>query len=360
MKRVCFVFNPPKAYEVITGKTGGGGEKLQYNIAKGLKEEGYEIIFIIEKKGVKKITKDTINGFSTYLIPPMSEGMFLIKYVKYIINLIIAIEKTEARCIFQVTPTFSSGIMSIYAKIRNKRFVLYNSSDILSTYKYKMRYKWYFVPFVRLSYSLSSCVVSQHNTQKLNFKRYFGINTPIISNIADIDINKKFVKKRKHFLWVGSNVEVKRQDIMIEIARSLPDVKFVVVSNSICTDNYPSNVEFRQNVSDEELIELYNTSIGLINTSITEGIPNTFLEQWMMGGSVLSLNADAGGGLRKYDYLGKCFDGNIDIMKKEILNRWNSYFNSDYFCELCRRFVIDNYSPDVIIKKWDKLFSNCK
>ncbi len=356
MKRICFVFNPPKAYEVIMGKTGGGGEKLQYYIAKELKNRGYDIIFIIEKKGTAKITKTTINGFVTYLIPPMNEGIFLIKHIKFLFNFFIALKKSGAKYIFQVTPTFSSGLLSLYSRLFGKRYILYNSSDILSTYGYKTRYKWYFVPFVRLSYNLATCVVAQHNVQKNNFKQYFGVKTSVIGNLIYIKDYER--RKRTHFLWVGTNAVVKRQYLIIEIAKSLPEIKFVIVSNSICTNNYPNNIDFRKNVSDKELFDLYNSSLGIINTSITEGIPNTFLEQWMMGGIALSLSSDVGGVLRKYDYLGKCFYGDIDIMKKNIYHIWKQYSNKDYFCDRCREYVIRNHSPEVIISYWEKIFNS--
>ena len=85
----------------------------------------------------------------------------------------------------------------------------------------------------------------------------------------------------------------KRPDLLIEIAKRLPQIKYVVCGGTQPTDHHRdtvrqssndfvelSNIEFRGQVAPVEAERVIAEAAVLLCTSDQEGFPNTFLQAW--------------------------------------------------------------------------------
>ncbi len=101
-------------------------------------------------------------------------------------------------------------------------------------------------------------------------------------------------------LWVGRAERAnKRPELCVELARRCPHVPFVAVMNR--SDNAlfrelcaaaPANLRIIESVPFDQIDAYFARSLALVNTSIREGFPNTFLQAAAHGAPILSLLVD--------------------------------------------------------------------
>lgn len=113
---------------------------------------------------------------------------------------------------------------------------------------------------------------------------------------------KSHHERNKQVAWVGTLIQFKRPDVLIEIARRSPDVSFVVCGGTRpgCDENIVAglratpNIEYLGQVSPAKAQQIIADSSLLLSTSDVEGFPNTFAQAWLAGTPVVSLKVDPG------------------------------------------------------------------
>ena len=101
------------------------------------------------------------------------------------------------------------------------------------------------------------------------------------------------LEREEYVAWVATLRQVKRPDVLIEIAGRLPHVRFVVCGGPTTFLSPPGygermvsalraqpNVEYLGKVPPDKSIEIIANASLLLSTSDEEGFPSTFLEAW--------------------------------------------------------------------------------
>jgi len=127
-----------------------------------------------------------------------------------------------------------------------------------------------------------------------------------IRNGVDLSKFKREKKDPKLVVWIGRMLRVKGPTVIFDIAREMPDYKFVMVvgfewkypkgwseyqnwlDNAV--KNKPKNVEIKQCLSEDEVAELLGKASFYILSSISESSPITITEAMACGCVVLSTN----------------------------------------------------------------------
>lgn len=102
-------------------------------------------------------------------------------------------------------------------------------------------------------------------------------------------------------VWTGGLWRLKRPNVAIDIARQLPEARFVIMGGDVPSeagygDNIRrmaagvANVEMKGRLSHSEVQEELRRASVMINTSDMEGFPNAYLEAWSHGVPVVTLN----------------------------------------------------------------------
>jgi glycosyltransferase involved in cell wall biosynthesis len=113
--------------------------------------------------------------------------------------------------------------------------------------------------------------------------------------------------------WVAMLRQPKRPDLLVEIARGAPDVRFVVVGGSTLhrtPEGYGDsmiealkatpNIEFLGRAPFAEVSRLVSNAGLFLSTADEEGFPSTFLEAWAAGTPVVSLTVDPNRVMERY------------------------------------------------------------
>ncbi|MBI9035990.1 MAG: glycosyltransferase [Bacteroidales bacterium] len=220
-----------------------------------------------------------------------------------------------------------SAEIAAYCKARNKNFLLIIASDNDCSSQWKEKPEDV-GPYGDLGYLNAYCIenasailVQSNQQATLLSHNYDRKVLGVLKNPYwdELEYDESPISKRIKALWVGKADNVKQPLLYIELAKRFPDTEFTLVMNSSIQDvsntvknTMPSNVNLIEFVSFTEIEKYFSESFVLVNTSVFEGFPNTFLQAGKYGVPILSLSVDPekmlseGGG-------GVCAANNFDL-----------------------------------------------
>lgn len=205
-------------------------------------------------------------------------------------------------------------------------------------------------------------IVVQTETQLADLQRRFSrqgtlIKNPIDTHIADDDL----LHFRTHVLWIGrADRDSKRADVCFDLARRCPEIPFHVVMNGgdekllqqLLTD-IPYNMDVETHVPLDKIESLYKTASVLINTSVSEGFPNAFLQAMKFRTPILSLDVNPDDVLTTYNC--GTVAGSMDRMAELLPKYWPRSPLSVEQGRNARDYVEDHHSLDARVSQLEDL-----
>ena len=200
-------------------------------------------------------------------------------------------------------------------------FLVGSDNDINGKYHEDINYIFFYAYLYGLK--RADAIISQVPDQLELLKKKYGLQSELILS-PYFDICPKEQKETKDLiLWVGRSAYYKNPDEFVDLAEKFPEQKFVMICNNSKYDHgfvksiekrleNISNLRFIDYVPYPEMTEYYEKTKLLVNTSIFEGFPNTFIESAMHSTPILSLNVDPNGILSEYKG-GICCKGNKEF-----------------------------------------------
>lgn len=231
-KKICIVSE--YAYNCIKGNCkGAGGAELQMSLlARCLQKEKFEVNFITFSEAPKKDKINNVAIFNPYNSKVKGISHF---FPQNICKLIILLYKMDPDIIIQSPGSVFSWLLSIFSKLKNKKFILVAASDLNVSNHLKLQN---IKDILRLPYifamKTADYVICQTETQKELLKDYSGINGIVIKNLF-IETTARNCNEvhEKTVLWVGRIIKSKRPEIYLELAKKLPEFKFIMIGGSV-------------------------------------------------------------------------------------------------------------------------------
>lgn len=171
----------------------------------------------------------------------------------------------------------------------------------------------------------------------------------------------------RSFLWAGRLVDYKRPLDFLELARALPEARFVMVgvwSIGETVDGYVEdlqrraaalgNVEVLSAVPHAQLMAMVEHAVAIVNTSQTEGMPNVWLEGWARGVPALSLEFDPDGRVAR-NRLGIAAGGDWEAFVAGARELWARRADRGGYGEGVRRYVTDVHGSVAVGQAWARL-----
>ncbi len=279
----------------------------------------------------------------------------------------------DVYCGFGVSPL--TGEIAAFCTRSHKKFVLFAGSDIDFSPEHSPQ-----------SLEVNPCgsqgdicnyalmhadlIVTQTDTQRRLLRERFGkegvmLRSPIdLSDIPSDD--KQGTDVRNIALWIGKSNQIKRPDILLQLAAAFPGIEFVMVLNLSDPDIFqavlrdrPPNVQVLEWIPFEEVERLFAQALVLINTSLFEGFPNTFLQAGKYAVPLLSLQVDPDGFIEGYE-CGIVARGRFDMLVEGLDVIRSDQARHSLFARNIRGYVQKHHSLAQKVRQLDQILAALK
>lgn len=302
LPRICFVSMEvyPNLRPGVADEAGGAGFQI-VQLARGLRDRGYPVSFVVGDYGQAAV--EEIDGFTVLRSNRVAYDRSKTRALANLWRLFTAMRRAHARHYILRSTRFLSFFVMVYARLLGGRYTF-----MVANLPHCLREELEDLPplFRRLyetSLNLAHRVTVQSDEQQALMKSNFGITAPVVPNgIVAPPWTEARLQAASDICWVASFKVQKRADKLVEIARLLPNRRFLVVGGPGPDKAYSQdlvdqlralpNVEFRGFVNPDRVGEVYEGSRLFLNTSDWEGFPNGFLYAWTRGIPAVSLCID--------------------------------------------------------------------
>ena len=302
----------------------GGGAEVQANyLAQELAKRGFQISYVCQTLQVNRInTIETIESIKVYWLKPSSRFQWLDqnKYLK-------PLHSIRPNVIVQRLSSNVTSVIGEYAYKNNCKFV-WICTDNTNPYKdfhqkrFKNKYQLKNTGFIKYNVFLLNARVmdyyrnkgmkrvnvafSQNKEQKQALFTQFKLpSKKMISGHPlpqmALTVQQRF--KKQTILWCANFGQNKRPELFIELAKQIQkqdfNLKLVMVGghsdtsyvNNILREQ-PHNLTITGQLSFKDALRYFDESTIFVNTSLSEGFSNTYIQAWLRGVPTVVFGSD--------------------------------------------------------------------
>jgi glycosyltransferase involved in cell wall biosynthesis len=366
--KICFVslyayhyFNPAVHSQF------GGAELQLYNLATELvKDPQFEIYFVVGDFGQSDF--EIRDGIKLYKFFNSQKGLKYFRAIFGFHRLWKLLRKINADIYIQRTTGLETGEVALFCKTYDKKFIymVANNEEVIDT-KPSFFQKG-IIGFVRwklfrFGLKIADLIIVQHEEQNKNLKKFYskkGIVRKSAHKISE-QINASW---REYVLWVARCDNYKQPELFLDLARKFPEKKFVMIMPLSNDKNYfkkikneaskVQNLQFIDYVFFNEIDNYFLRAKVFINTSRTEGFPNTFVQAAKNKTPILSLNINPDGILEKYK-IGINASGSFEALKKGLSKLFENQDLWNKMSENAYKYAKENHDIKKIIEEDKKI-----
>ena len=355
MKILFFNFtNGVHAYASGDPRAVGGAERQQWYVAQSLASAGWEVI--VGLLGPAKADGEMIDNVR-FVRLPVYRG--LLAPVKRFVALYRLLRAEAPDWFYWRCAGYLFGPAVAIARLASVKVVFAAAFDTDVQPRRALTERRALWPFYAWGLSRCERIFVQHSGQLHELPEKLRTKAAIVRNIIDLPHGvKRHVDREPYVAWVGMLRQPKRPDLLLEIAKRAQHLRFKVcggITDHRTPEGYGTsvaeglaqlpNVEYLGQVAPSAASEVIANAAVLLCTSDSEGFPNTFLEAWAHGTSVVSLRVDPDQILTRFrlgclslniekavDDLRRLVDSNQQ--REEISDRARAYVNKHHRIEL--------------------------
>ena len=354
--KICFI--APKAYPLFNPRANdvvGGAEVDLYFLATELaKDDNFNISFITADYGQAKI--ETVENVKIIKSLDLKKNP-----LNGALRVWRAMRTADAQIYFQEAVSWGTFLVALFCKL-HKRIFIYRTAhqhECDGTYL-----KQHYLAGKAFSWSLRNAAetVVQNETDKTKFKQTIGICSRVIPNAHRLPV--VFETQRDIILWVGRSAQFKRPGLFIDLAQRIPGEHFTMICQRATGDDdfqaltqraeKVKNLKFIKRVPFHETGSYYQRAKIFVNTSDSEGFPNTFVEACMHAAPILSLSINPDEFLTTHK-CGLCADDEWEKFLKQFEFLTGSQEARDYGMN-GRRYAEKKHDIEKIVKRYKELF----
>jgi glycosyltransferase involved in cell wall biosynthesis len=275
----------------------GGAQVQQSLLAKTLASRGFRVSMICFDYG--QPAQVSVDGVTVYKCHKPNDGLPLLRFFHpRLTTLWSALRRADADIYYQRAAAAVTGITAAFARCHDRQFVYAAAHDLdldrgRTWELFRRRAGWRDRQLFQLGLRLANVVIAQNPGQLRDYERCHGRSATLVpSCYADPKTRHGVAKDR--VLWVSTLRQWKRPELFLELAKSLPHLRFRMVGGPALGEEplfarisgmarNISNLEFVGFVPFSEIDEHFDTARVFVNTSVYEGFPNTFLQSWSRG-----------------------------------------------------------------------------
>lgn len=357
--RVCFI--AIKAYPIFNSsveKVFGGAEVDLYLLATELaKDSRFEVSFVVGDYG--QPDGEVREGVKLYKSVATDRFMLLEGAKVW-----RAMKRADADVYMHEACSLVTTLTAIFCKLNHRIFVYRtahtNETDGTYTSQCPVRGR-----FVKWAFRHADVFITQNQQDNENLLRTVGRIAIVIPNTCRMPNTPLPLKNG--VLWTARSMPVKRPEYFFDLAKAFPGYSFIMICPRGTGDNnylelvthaqQIKNLTFLQHVPFQEIDRYFEQAAVFVNTSDSEGFPNTFVQACKSETPILSLRINPDDFLNS-NQCGLCCDGDRNLLMKNL----NDLLLDKQRClELGRngrRYANQTHNIRVIAEQYKQLFMN--
>ncbi|MEE9270363.1 MAG: glycosyltransferase family 4 protein [Candidatus Krumholzibacteria bacterium] len=337
----------------------GGAETQAAFVADALASSGLQVTLVVSSLTPEaSLPHAAENAFSA------SDGVPGLRFWHpRLTGILKALQRAAADVYYQRNAGMVTGLTAMFCRRKGKVFVYGGGSDTDFSFRDVL------IPGLRdkalyhLGLKLAHGIVVQNRSQEERCLRRVKKPVRIIPNGVNLPDGDDSQRKDL-ILWVGAIRRVKQPELFLELARRLPDMRFVLVGGPSgneknfaqeimrAAESLP-NLELPGHTSHDKLLQYLQRTVVLVNTSRFEGFPNAFLEAWSYGVPVVSTN-DVDGLIEREQLGGICRD--VEGMRALVSSLAADPQRSRETGDRARSVIAERFSASIIAGKYRNFF----
>ena len=284
LPHICFL--APNAYPILAGDSGvkfaGGAELQQVILARELANRGYRVSMICLDVGQDKRVE--VDGIVVYRAFRQEAGLPIVRFISPRLSSIWrCMNAANADIYYHRAASMLTGAMAAFCRWKGKKSIFAVAGEPKIRFA---RDRWLYM------YGLKhvDCIAVQTINQLEDIRGTVNRESVLIPNLYQGNVQEAN-NTSNVVLWVGTIRQVKRPDIMLDLAAALPDLRFRMIGGQSGADRQffdsidqrakaIDNLEFVGFVPYDEIGRYFDDATLFVNTSDSEGFPNTFLQSW--------------------------------------------------------------------------------
>lgn len=326
----------PKAYPIFNPdieSVFGGAEVDLYMIATELaKDDCFEVSFVVADYGQPK--------------EEVRENVRILKSLDFQQNPLIGACKIwaamkRANADWYMLETASPGVPLglLFSRLHHRKLLYRTAHEKECNGVYLDRH-YFLGKLFKASIRKADALVTQNRCDQDNLLKFMNVNSEVIANGHRIR-NLETVTKDS-ILWVGRSIAFKHPERFLHLAKSFPEEQFTMVCQCATADTQYdglkadaskiTNLTFIERVPFHEIDRYFEKAKVFVNTSDSEGFPNTFIQACKASTAILSFGFNPDGFLDTYQCGAAC-----NFNEAKMAETLRDMLSNNTYVELGRR-----------------------
>lgn len=320
-KVVCFfsfhgypLFNP-------ACRAGFGGAEVQlYQLATALaRDSHYRVAFVVGDFG--QHDEETYEEVKVFRSLKMEGSNRTLRILVGFFRLLDLFQRIDPHVIIQRAAGKETGLAALYCRLYHKKLIYMTASEMDCNGDY-IRNSGLDGLIYRYGLTHADQIITQSLSHQEMLKNTHGREAPILKNSYPLRARQEG-RKRDALLWVGRLDPWKQPHHFFSLAARLPHVPCVMIAPAAKDADYASsvmkaaaghqNISFIPGLPFREMDPWFGQAKVLVNTSVVEGFPNTFVQAALCGTPIVSLAINPDDFLSRHN-CGYCANGDEEKM----------------------------------------------
>ncbi|MEW6221379.1 MAG: glycosyltransferase family 4 protein [Thermodesulfobacteriota bacterium] len=299
MTSICFV--GLDSYPVLNPACGSayvGGESVQQTLlAREFARQGFSVSMVVTDCG--QPAGEIIDGIRVLPCYRPQAGMPGLRFLyPRASGLLAAMARADADIYYQSCAGLPTGLAAWHCRRRGRFFVFRVAHDTDCLPGRQLIRFWRDRRLYEYGLRRSHLVAAQSLTQASWLRQHYGLDSPVVDMV--VEIPPEVPRERDiDVLWVNNLRPFKRPELAVELARRLAPARVTMIGGPCLgaealyqeiaqTAAQVANLDFRGFIPYHQVNAFYGRAKVLVNTSDSEGFPNSFLQAWARGTPVVS------------------------------------------------------------------------
>ncbi|MBW2058236.1 MAG: glycosyltransferase family 4 protein [Deltaproteobacteria bacterium] len=217
--------------------------------------------------------------------------------------------------------------------------------------------------------STGLCICQNRLQEEVFLKSYSGRKAELLGSIADIPQGIARKDETPRVLWVSGIKEEKQPEMFVRLAEKCRDaeIRFDCIGDPLdrrlvaglenCSRIH-GNFHYHGHIDYFEIERFFQKAHVFVNTSVSEGFPNTYLQAWANETPVISLQADPNRLLseRKLGVLA----GSFERLCRSVCELLKDPEKRREIGTRAREYVVSHHSPDLIVDQLEEHIASAR